>query len=104
MYDTGSHRLIRIVALLFVCATWAAASSPAVAQESAKLPVTGEADSRLAPFDELLTAFVTKRNIPGAALAVTKNGRLVYARGFGYADVENKQPVQPDSLFRIASI
>ena len=37
-------------------------------------------------------------------LAVAKDGRLVYARGFGYADVERHEPVQPDSLFRIASI
>jgi len=36
---------------------------------------------------------------PGAALAVTYQGRLVYARGFGHADVEKKEP-----LFRIASV
>ena len=33
-----------------------------------------------------------------------RQGRLVYARGFGYADVERHEPVQPDTLFRIASI
>ena len=33
-----------------------------------------------------------------------KDGRLVYARGFGYADIGKKQPVTPKSLFRIASI
>jgi len=41
---------------------------------------------------------------PGAALAVTYRGRLVYARGFGHADMEKHQPVEPASLFRIASI
>jgi N-acyl-D-amino-acid deacylase len=29
---------------------------------------------------------------------------MVYARGFGYADVESREPVQPQSRFRIASI
>jgi N-acyl-D-amino-acid deacylase len=40
----------------------------------------------------------------GAALAVAKDGRLVYARGFGYADPSVMTPVQPHALFRIASI
>jgi len=42
--------------------------------------------------------------IPGGAVAVMRDGKLIYARGFGYADVENKTPVQPDALFRIASV
>jgi N-acyl-D-amino-acid deacylase len=45
-----------------------------------------------------------KYGIPGGAVAVMRDGRLIYARGFGYADVENKTPVQPDALFRIASV
>ena len=37
-------------------------------------------------------------------MAIVKNGRLVYARGFGYADIDRKEPVKPTSLFRIASV
>jgi N-acyl-D-amino-acid deacylase len=51
-----------------------------------------------------MTAFVEENKVPGAALAVTFKGKLVYARGFGYADVEKKEPVQPAALFRIASV
>ncbi len=65
---------------------------------------TGEAFSQLASFDNMMRDFVRDNKIPGASLAVAKDGRLVYARGFGYADLEAKQPVQPESLFRIASI
>jgi N-acyl-D-amino-acid deacylase len=68
------------------------------------VPVTGIAHPRLAPFDALLTSFLKRHQIPGAALAVTKDGRLVHARGFGYADVEAKTLVRPRSRFRIASI
>jgi N-acyl-D-amino-acid deacylase len=67
-------------------------------------PITGNSDPKTAAYDELMTDFMSKYRPPGAALAVSKNGRLVYARGFGYADVERKEPVQPTSLFRIASI
>jgi N-acyl-D-amino-acid deacylase len=75
------------------------------AKAGAKGPaVTGSADPGLASFDRLMTSFVQEHQVPGAALAVTKDGRLVYARGFGYADVDRKEPVQPTALFRIASI
>lgn len=69
-----------------------------------KLPVTGAANRNLEPFDTLMLSFVKENKVPGASLAVTRNGSLVYARGFGYADVEKKEPVQPAALFRIASV
>src|ERR1700682_2315790 len=50
------------------------------------LPVTGKADPDLASFDRLMTDFVQKYHLPGASLAVAREGRIVYARGFGYAD------------------
>jgi CubicO group peptidase (beta-lactamase class C family) len=65
---------------------------------------TGSACEALAPFDELMRSFLRDNEIPGGALAVARQGRLVYARGFGYADAPQKLPVQPDALFRIASI
>jgi len=68
------------------------------------LPVTGAANPGLEPFDRLMTSFVEQNKVPGAALAVTRASRLVYARGFGCADVEKHEPVQPDALFRIASV
>lgn len=68
------------------------------------ISVTGEPHPELRPFDELMTSFLSVQGAPGAALAVTRKGRLVYARGFGLADAETARPVQPDSLFRIASI
>ena len=69
-----------------------------------KLLETGKPFAELASFDELMRSFVKKNEIPGAALAVAKNGRLVYARGFGYANRAKNKPVKPESLFRIASI
>ncbi len=66
--------------------------------------VTGHGDPRLGAFDELMASVVRDVPVPGAALAVARYGRLVYARGFGYADSKARTPVQPDSLFRIASV
>ncbi len=65
---------------------------------------TGTANQRLVSFDNVMVDFVTKNSLPGAALAVGREGKLFYERGYGWADVEQQQPVQPTSLFRIASI
>ncbi len=62
------------------------------------------AGAKLAGLDELMNTFMSEHKPPGAALAVSYQGRLVYARGFGHADVQQREPVKPQSLFRIASI
>ena len=66
--------------------------------------VTGPAMPKLAAYDELMTRFMREHRPPGAAMAVAYHGRLVYARGFGHADLEKHEPVRSGSLFRIASI
>lgn len=70
----------------------------------AKIPVSGLFQKELASLDASIKEFLREHHPPGAAVAVSYRGRLVYSRGFGYADVEQKQAVQPDSQFRIASI
>src|SRR3990170_4663735 len=69
-----------------------------------KVPITGDANPDLASFDEMMTKFITVNQVPGAAIAVAKNGKLVYSRGFGHADPQLGMPVQPTMRFRIASI
>jgi N-acyl-D-amino-acid deacylase len=82
----------------------AALALPLAAPALARAIETGPADARLTSFDDLMTSFVKRRRVPGAALAVTRAGRLVYARGFGFADVEKQEAVEPAALFRIASV
>jgi len=49
-------------------------------------------------------SFMKKWTIEGASIAIAKDGKLVYARGFGYADTAARIEIQPYSKFRIASI
>ena len=65
---------------------------------------TGEEVPELKSFDAMMHDFLSEHRVPGAAIAVTDHGRLVFARGFGYSDLKSSQKVLPDSLFRIASI
>jgi uncharacterized protein (TIGR03437 family) len=69
-----------------------------------QVPVTGQAVAGLESYDRFMTDFLNKWRIPGGALAVSRNGQLVYARGFGYADRDRQDTVAPDALFRIASV
>ncbi|HEY3370777.1 MAG TPA: serine hydrolase domain-containing protein [Prolixibacteraceae bacterium] len=48
--------------------------------------------------------FLRQWNLAGMTMSVVKDGKLVYAHGFGYSDMETKQPVSPGQLFRIASV
>jgi CubicO group peptidase (beta-lactamase class C family) len=62
---------------------------------SAQIPVTGQDQPALSALDRMMTQFLQEHHVVGASLAVAKNGSLVYARGFGYADRDAQTPVQP---------
>ena len=68
------------------------------------IPITGQAVPELADYDGVVTSLMQEYKVPGVALAVARDGRLVLARGYGYADTDLQLPVQPNSLFRLASV
>jgi CubicO group peptidase (beta-lactamase class C family) len=45
-----------------------------------------------------------KPNTPGCALGVYKDGRIVYKRGYGMADLNNDVPITPGTVFHVASM
>lgn len=47
---------------------------------------------------------LAKMKAPGAAVAVIQDGKVVFAEGFGFADVAAKTPVTPQTRFRIGSL
>lgn len=65
---------------------------------------TGTPVPAFSALDNVMQQALARYGVHGGALAVLKDGRLVFARGYGLGDVEGRQPVQPDSLFRWASI
>src|SRR5881398_656570 len=51
--------------------------------------------------DALIPSQLQDRNIAGAVVSVVKDGQVLFQKGYGYADVEEKKPVLPDqTLFR----
>ncbi len=75
------------------------------AQVSARVrPGGGPQSAGLAVYDSVMLALMDRWGIPGGALALVKDGRLVLARGYGYADTATREMVGPTSLFRLASL
>jgi CubicO group peptidase (beta-lactamase class C family) len=78
-------------------------------QELADLLVKRGADPQLpAPLPErLVEALFTnllQGSSPGAAVLVAQDGRVLFAQGFGYANLEHSLPITPQTKFRIGSV
>ena len=55
--------------------------------------------------DGIMPQQLAREDIAGAVIAVVKDGKVIFAKGYGYSDVEKKTPVSPDlTLFRPGSI
>lgn len=73
-------------------------------------PIPHRINNRLSDFEDFeylesgIAAMMGKYNIKGASIAVAKDGRLIFAKGLGYADKEANETVEPRHLFRIASV
>jgi CubicO group peptidase (beta-lactamase class C family) len=79
-------------------------SGRAADKSKSNMPRTGERLPAMDGFDEEFSKFLEHWKIPGASVAIVYKGKLVFARGYGYANTASKTPVKPDSLFRTCSI
>ncbi len=91
------------------CILLAGAIQTACCAVAAEQPLKPDAqpevtDPRLKACQAVLAEFFARHEIPGAAVAITDHGRLAYAAGFGFADLQRQDRVTPASLFRIASV
>jgi CubicO group peptidase (beta-lactamase class C family) len=59
---------------------------------------------RADPVDDYIHIEMSKRHIPGLALAVVLNGNSVKLQGYGVANLEQQSPVTPNTVFELASI
>ena len=87
-------RLLALVVSTAICFT------VSLAQSSKTRPTAEDLDRYIA---QLYKAFYPEAVAPGIAVAVVKDSRVILVKGFGYADVEAKRPVTPQTVFYIAS-
>jgi len=114
--------LVAILTLIALplCPANAARAVPAKPRPPARLATPGPGASDPAPsnvspelnatdleafLDGLVSAQITHDDIAGVVILVVKDGKILFAKGYGYADVEKKKPISPkDALFRPGSI
>jgi N-acyl-D-amino-acid deacylase len=80
------------------------AAPPTTRHLTANLPVTGKAGPGLEALDEVVLEVMERHGIPGAALSIAQDGRLIFAKGYGWSDVTTGTPTQPDTRFGLASL
>jgi CubicO group peptidase (beta-lactamase class C family) len=67
-------------------------------------PVSQADAARLAQFEQSLDGLRQQYRIPGLSAAIVNNGRIVWAKGYGFQDIGNHIPATPDTPYRIASL
>src|ERR1041385_8383353 len=59
---------------------------------------------RIAHFETLLESLRQELKIPAYSAAIVKDQKVIWAKGFGYADVENKIPATEHTAYHLASL
>ncbi len=98
---------IKIFTILFLPAKSSYASDfvpPSPVSTSPRISNSEVSSIYFSSIDNEVEKFLKKRQIVGASLAVSKDGKLVMAKGYGYADKEGLIPAEPYNLFRVASV
>jgi CubicO group peptidase (beta-lactamase class C family) len=55
-------------------------------------------------FDDFMAQVLKDWKVPGVAVGVVQNGKMILLKGYGYRDVEKQLPVTPNTLFAVGSI
>ncbi len=81
-----------------------AATTTVFAQQNDPLPtLSGSVISKMGSFDQTVEKILKDWNVPGCGVGIVYKGKLVFAKGYGYRNLEKKLPVTPNTLFQIAS-
>ena len=89
---------------LLICFTLMAMFLAACAQQSTPQQEQPVVENPAATFEQEVERLRKKFKIPGVSVAVLQNQRIILARGFGYADIENEIPATADTPYNIASL
>ena len=78
---------------------------PAVLPQAPAAPMASDLVGFEALLDPIFAERMEKSHIPGAVVSIVKDGKIIFIKGYGVADVETMRPVVPDkTIFRIGSI
>jgi CubicO group peptidase (beta-lactamase class C family) len=79
-------------------------AAPAPQRAAEAPPVAPRVAQALALLDLWVEEQIAYRHVPGLSLGVVQGGELVWARGYGFADLATRTPATPETLYRLGSI
>ncbi|MEO6672946.1 MAG: serine hydrolase domain-containing protein [Ginsengibacter sp.] len=59
---------------------------------------------RLSRIDSVMNDYISKGKMPGLVALISRHGKIPYYKSFGKMDIEANKPMQPNAMFRIASM
>ena len=77
---------------------------PEVTKGPGGLPMVGKSVELLRPLDEGIEKIMLRHGVPGASVAITRHGKLIFARGYGWSHHEKNAHTTPETLFGLASV
>ena len=72
--------------------------------QGGKTKEQGQQDSIVAKIDSIANYYLSSNKVAGFSIAVLQDRDTLYAKGFGYSNLENKTPVTTETIFPMASI
>lgn len=67
-------------------------------------PMSGDQLTAFPSVDAAIRSFMDQIGSQGASIAISKDGKLLHVRGYGWSDKARTKPVTPEALFRVASV
>lgn len=95
-------RLIKLLSIPVLILAFTACKKNESPEPDPSPPIPVQED--IASIDQMAANWMTQNNMPGLSLAVSKDGKLVYAKGYGMANKESREEVTTASQFRLASV
>lgn len=68
------------------------------------LPVFGQSTSLSQQVNDYIQNVQQRHGIPGATVAIVKNGKVIHRNNYGYANLEHQVPITDNSIFRLYSL
>ena len=99
---TRVPRSFLVALILLGAAAGAGAQSPRTGAMRTTSPAPALDQAQRRAIDAIFKPY-DKPAVPGCALGVFRDGRMAYARGYGWADLERRVPITPATLFDIGS-
>lgn len=79
--------------ILFLCGVFLFSTANCLAQEAINDKV-----------DDFIKNEMQKQKIPGVSLAIVKNGKITYTKGYGFSNIEHQVLVKPETIFQSGSV